>query len=87
MTTTMTMSTTTMTKNNDEDDDNKYNDDETMTTTMMATMTNRMIAVQIGEGKLLRNIMWHGCYDPTHYRIRDCVRATQYRGRTIEHAT
>jgi len=25
--------------------------------------------------------------DPTRDRIRDCVRATQYRGRTIEHAT
>jgi hypothetical protein len=25
--------------------------------------------------------------DPTRDRIRDCVRATRYRGRTIEHAT
>ncbi len=25
--------------------------------------------------------------DPTRDRIRDCVRATQYRGRTIKHAT
>jgi hypothetical protein len=25
--------------------------------------------------------------DPTRDRTRDCVRATRYRGRTIEHAT
>jgi len=25
--------------------------------------------------------------DPARDRTRDCVRATQYRGRTIEHAT
>jgi hypothetical protein len=49
--------------------------------------TNRMIAVQMWGGEQLRNIMWQGCDDPTRDRIRDCIRATRYRGRTIEHAT
>jgi hypothetical protein len=31
--------------------------------------------------------VWQGCDDPTRDRIRDCVRATGYRGRTIKHAT
>jgi hypothetical protein len=48
---------------------------------------DRMIAVQIGEGKQLHNIVWQGCDDSTRDRIRDCVRATRYRGRMIEHAT
>jgi hypothetical protein len=64
--------------NDDEDNDNK---------TTMTTTTNRMIAVQIGGGKRLRNIVWQGCDDPTHDQIRDCVRATQYHGHTMEHVT
>ena len=46
-----------------------------------------MIAVQMWEGEQLRNIVWQGCDDLTRDRIRDCVRATRYRGHTIEHAT
>jgi len=68
---------------NDDDDDYEYNDDEMP----MTPRTNRMIVVQMGGGKQLRNIVWQGCDDPTRDRIHDCVRATQYRGRTIEHAT
>jgi hypothetical protein len=34
-----------------------------------------------------KSMMWNVPDDPNHDRIRDCVRATQYRGRTIEHAT
>jgi hypothetical protein len=41
----------------------------------------------MGGGKQLRNIVWQGCDDPTRDRIRDCIRATQYCGRMIEHAT
>ncbi len=63
--------------------DNKDNDDETM----MSMMTNRMIAVQMWGDKQLRNIMWQGCDDLTRDQIRDCVRATQYHGRKMEHAT
>ena len=58
------------------------NDDDETTTT-----TNRMIAVQTWGGEQLRNIVWQGCDDPARDRTRDCVRATRYRGRTIEHAT
>jgi len=64
--------------NNDEYSDNKM---PTMPT------TNRMIVVQMGGGKQLRNIVWQGCDDPTRDRISDCIRATQYLGRTIKHAT
>ncbi len=49
--------------------------------------TNRMIAVQMWGGEHLRNIVWQGCDDLTCDRTRDCIRATRYRGRTIEHAT
>jgi hypothetical protein len=55
--------------------------------TMTTTTTNRMIAVQMWGREQLCNIVWQGCDDPTCDRIRDCVRATQYCGRTIEHAT
>ncbi len=48
--------------------------------------TNRMIAVQMWGGEQLRNV-WQGCDDPTCDRTRDCVRATRYGGRMIEHAT
>jgi len=41
-------------------DDNEYNDDETP----MTPTTNRMIAVQMGGGKQLCNIVWQGCDDP-----------------------
>jgi hypothetical protein len=51
------------------------------------SMTNRMIAVQMWGGEQLRNIMWQGCDDLTCDRTRDCVRATGYGGRTIEHTT
>jgi len=68
---------------NDDEDNDEYNDDKTP----MTPTTNRMIVVQMGGGKQLRNIVWQGCDDLTRDRIRDCIRATQYRGRTIEHAT
>jgi hypothetical protein len=55
-----------------------------MTTT---PMTNIMIVVQMGGGKQLCNIVWQGCDDPNRDRIHAYVRATRYRGRTIEHAT
>ncbi len=51
------------------------------------SLTNRMIAVQMWGGEQLRNIVWQGCNDSTCDWTRDCVRATQYGGRTIEHAT
>ena len=83
-TTTLTTSTTTRTMNNDDNDEDEYNDHKT---TMTKTTTNRMNAVQIGEGKQLCNIVWQGCDDPTRDRIRDCVRAKRYCGCTIKHAT
>jgi hypothetical protein len=49
--------------------------------------TNRMIAVKMWGGEQLRNIVWQGCDDPTRDRIRDCIRATRYCGRTIKHTT
>ena len=70
---------------NDDDNDDKKNANKTPTT----PTTNRMIVVQMGGGKQLRNIVWQECDDPTSAsdRIRYCVRATRYRGRTIEHTT
>jgi hypothetical protein len=42
-------------------------------------------------GAMVIALMCDGCWvpydDPTCDRTRDCVRATQYHGRTIEHAT
>ncbi len=46
-----------------------------------------MIAFQMVGGKQLRNIVWQGCDDLTRDRIRDCIRATRYRGRMIKYAT
>ncbi len=47
-----------------------------------------------GDGKkLLKKELWdvssryHSIDDPARDRTRDCIRATQYCGRTIEHAT
>jgi hypothetical protein len=79
----MTMTRTTMTKQRQRQGQQNNNDYKTMTT----TTTNRMIAVQMWGGELLRNIVWQGCDDPTHDRICDCIRATLYCGRTIKHAT
>ena len=33
-----------------------------------------------GESNCNSNTVWQGCDDPTRNRIRDCVRAPQYRG-------
>ena len=49
--------------------------------------TNKMIAVQIGGGKQLRNIMWQGCDDPTRDWIHDCIRATRDHDSMIKQAT
>jgi len=69
---------------NDNDYDDECNNDKTT----MTPTTNRMIIVQMGGGgKQLRNIVWQECDDLTCDRIRDCVRATRYCGRTIKHAT
>ena len=37
-------------------------------------------------GEQLCNTMWQGCGDPIQDWISDCIKATQYHGRTIEHA-